>query len=66
MYVCNIFGRIQGNHVLITWALGQFTVRRQAPDVRAGAGCPAAHEEPDVQASGQMSGLEWPILQLSG
>ena len=25
-----------------------------------GAGCPAAHEEPDVRASGRMSGLELP------
>ena len=27
---------------------------------RLGAGCPLAHEEPDVQASGRMSGLEFP------
>ena len=27
---------------------------------RLGAGCPLAHEEPDVQAFGRMSGLELP------
>ena len=32
------------------------------PDLcaQAGAGCPAAHKEPDVWASGRMSGLELP------
>lgn len=40
-----------------TWALGSISVHKQVPDVRAGARCPEAHEEPDVRASSRMSGL---------
>ena len=38
----------------------------QAPDVRAGAGCLAVREWPDVRGTGRMSELKWQFESFSG